>query len=56
MSDLIIEVSRENINLLKEVAETVDEIILIRYIQVLSELSNQVRYASRKSTYRDSSY
>ncbi len=48
VSDLVIEVSSENMSLLKEEAKDVDEIILIRYIRLLSELSNEVRYASRK--------
>ncbi|MGB4660586.1 MAG: DNA polymerase III subunit gamma/tau [Mobilitalea sp.] len=48
ITDLIIEVSTENMELLKKEAATVDELTLIRYIRVFSELSNQVRYAARK--------
>ena len=48
VSDLVIEVSSENMELLKEEASKVDEVILIRYIRILSELSNEIRYASRK--------
>ncbi len=48
VSDLVIEVSSENMELLKEEASKVDEIILMRYIRILSELSNEIRYASRK--------
>lgn len=48
ISDIIIEISTENLELLKKEAETMDELSLIRYIRVFSELSNQIRYASRK--------
>lgn len=48
VSDIIFEISLENLQLLKGEAEQVDEITLMRYIRVLSELSNQVRYATRK--------
>lgn len=44
----VIDVSSENLKLLKEEAELVDAEILMRYIRVLSELSNQIRYASQK--------
>lgn len=47
-SDIITEVSSENLTLLKQEAENVEEQTLIRYIRVLSELSAQVKYASRK--------
>jgi DNA polymerase-3 subunit gamma/tau len=48
VSDIIIEVSTENMALLRQEAEKIEEQTLIRYICVLSELSNQIRYASRK--------
>lgn len=48
ISDLIIEVSTENLALLQKDASSVDELSLIRYIRVFSELSNQIRYAARK--------
>lgn len=47
-SDIITEVSSENLALLKQEAGNVEEQILIRYIRVLSELSVQVKYAARK--------
>jgi DNA polymerase-3 subunit gamma/tau len=48
ISDLIIEVSTENLELLKKQAAAMDEQLLIRYIRIFSELSNQIRYAMRK--------
>ncbi len=48
ISDLVIEISTENLALLKQESEGIDELSLIRYIKVFSELSNQIRYASRK--------
>lgn len=48
ISDIIIEVSTENLALLKQEAEGVDEQSLMRYIRIFSELSNQIRYATRK--------
>ncbi len=48
ISDLIIEVSTENLELLKQDAEAMDELSLIRFIRIFSELSNQLRYATRK--------
>ena len=48
ISDMIIEVSTENLALLQKEAATIDELSLMRYIRVFSELSNQIRYASRK--------
>ena len=48
ISDIIIEVSTENLELLRQKAMTVEEQSLMRYIRVFSELSNQLRYASRK--------
>jgi len=48
ISDIIIEISTENLAMLKQEAATIDEQSLIRYIRIFSELSNQVRYATRK--------
>ncbi|HKL80451.1 MAG TPA: DNA polymerase III subunit gamma/tau, partial [Mobilitalea sp.] len=48
VSDIITEISTENLLLLQQEAGTVDEQSLMRYIRVFSELSNQVRYAARK--------
>ncbi len=48
VNDIIIDISTENLMLLKQEAQSVDEDILMRYIRVFSELSNQIRYAPRK--------
>jgi DNA polymerase III subunit gamma/tau len=48
VTDIIIEISTENLMLLKKESELVDEQTLIRYIRIFSDLSNQIRYASRK--------
>lgn len=48
ISDLVIEVSTENLALLQQEASQMDEEALIRYIRVFSELNNQIRYATRK--------
>jgi DNA polymerase-3 subunit gamma/tau len=48
ISDIIIEISTENLAILQQEAKTIDEAALIRYIRVFSELSNQIRYATRK--------
>jgi len=48
VNDIIIDMSTENLILLKDEAKDFDEDILMRYIRVLSDLSNQIRYASRK--------
>ena len=44
----VLEMSSENIALLKEEAKMVDSEILMRYIQILSALSNDIKYASQK--------
>jgi len=44
----VLEISSDNLALLKEEAQMVDIQILMRYIQVLSILSNDIRYASNK--------
>lgn len=48
VSDMVIEISSENLAILKQEAAMIDELTLMRYIRIFSELSNQVRYASRK--------
>lgn len=48
INDIIIEISTENLMLLKQEAESIEDEILMRYIRVFSELSNQIRYAARK--------
>lgn len=48
VGEIIIDMSTENLMLLKEEAQLIDEEILMRYIRVFSEVSNQIRYASRK--------
>jgi DNA polymerase-3 subunit gamma/tau len=48
VSELITEISTENLQLLKKEAGTVEELTLMRYIRVFSELSGQIRYAARK--------
>jgi len=48
ISDMVIEISTENLAILQQEAKTIDEMTLIRYIRVFSELSNQIRYATRK--------
>lgn len=47
-SESMLEMSKENLCLLKEEAEMVDPETLMRYIRVFSELSNQLRYAAQK--------
>lgn len=44
----IIEVSTENMAVVKEQAKQVDMDTLIRYIRIFSDLSNQIKYASQK--------
>jgi len=44
----ILDMSSENIALLKEEAQMIDTDTLMRYIRIFSELSNQVKYASQK--------
>ncbi|NLJ96655.1 MAG: DNA polymerase III subunit gamma/tau [Clostridiales bacterium] len=48
VTDIILDMSTENLELLKQESHKVDEGTLMRYIRVFSELSNQIRYASRK--------
>ncbi len=44
----VIDVSTENLQQLKEEAEMIDSLTLLRYIRIFSELSNQIRYATQK--------
>lgn len=44
----IVDASAEQLALLEEEAQMLDEDALIRYIRILSELSNQIRYAVQK--------
>ena len=44
----VLDVSSENLLALKEESQMVDADTLMRYIRVLSELSNQLRYATQK--------
>lgn len=44
----VIEVSTDNLRLLKEEAELVEADGIIRYIRIFSELSGQIRYAAQK--------
>lgn len=44
----VLEMSSDNIALLKEEAKLVDTDVLMRYIQVLSALSNDIKYANQK--------
>ena len=44
----VIEVSSENLKLIQEEAKIITEDEVIRYIRILSELDNQIRYASNK--------
>lgn len=44
----VLDISTENLALLKEEAEMVDAEILMRYIRIFSELGSQIKYASQK--------
>jgi len=44
----LLDMSEDNVNLLREDAKLADENTLMRYIRVFSELSNQIRFASQK--------
>ena len=48
ISDMVIEISTENLAMLQKDAKGMEEQSLIRYIRIFSELSNQIRYAARK--------
>ena len=47
MEDML-DMSSENLALLKEEAQMIDSEVLMRYIRILSELSGQIRYAAQK--------
>jgi len=44
----VLEMSAENMNILKEEAQLIDGDILMRYIRVFSDLSGQIKYSSQK--------
>lgn len=44
----VLDISKENLEIMKEQAMTADAGSLIRYIRIFSELSNQLRYAAQK--------
>lgn len=44
----VLDISSDNLALLKEEASMVDAVELMRYIRIFSELSNQIRYAVQK--------
>lgn len=44
----VLDVSAENLKQLKEEAQMIDNDMLIRYIRIFSELSNQLKYATQK--------
>ena len=44
----VLDISTENLALLKEEAQMVDTDILMRYIRIFSDLSNQIRFATQK--------
>lgn len=44
----VLDLSRENLEIMKEQAQAADAGGLIRYIRIFSELSNQLRYATQK--------
>lgn len=47
-AEALLDISEDNLKLLREDAALADEDTLMRYIRVFSELSNQIRYASQK--------
>jgi len=44
----LIEVSSENLKVLEEIAGEMDATVIMRYIRIFSELSNQIKYSSQK--------
>ena len=44
----VLEMSSDNLALLKEEAQMIDSEVLMRYIRIFSELANQMKYASQK--------
>lgn len=47
-ADEIIDISEENLLRLKEEGEIIETPVIMRYIRVLSELTNQIKYSSQK--------
>lgn len=47
-AEIVVDVSSENLKLLKEEAGMVDEDTMMRYIRVLSELSNSIKFSTQK--------
>ncbi len=48
MPEDVLDVSSENLALLKEESEMIETDVLLRYIRIFSELSEQLRYATQK--------
>lgn len=46
--EVSLDLSADNLKVLKEVAQEVDNVTLMRYIRILSDLANQLRYATQK--------
>lgn len=46
--EVSLDLSAENLKLLKEAAQQLDNTTLMRYIRILSDLANQLRYATQK--------
>lgn len=44
----LIEVSTENLKVLEELADRIETTVIMRYIRIFSELSNQIKYATQK--------
>ena len=44
----VVDISTDNLKVLKEQAEGVDVDVLLRYIRIFSELSSQLRFATQK--------
>ena len=44
----LVEVSSDNYAVMQQMVETLDTSVLMRYIRIFSELSNQIRYSSQK--------
>lgn len=44
----VLDISSENLELLKEEAKMIEPDVLMRYIRIFSDLSNQVKYSSQK--------
>ena len=44
----VLDMSSENLALLKEEAQMIEPEVLMRYIRIFSDLANQVKYSSQK--------